>query len=217
MEPLQVIENEFFYNDRLIYIPPDYKHQPSGLLWEDRKIFGNLNPISIEYCSGNGDWIVERAKQFPEKNWVAVEMRHSRASKILKRIKKEALSNLVVVCSEAWTFTRHYLPNQCIEKVFINFPDPWPKRRHRKNRLVQPRFLTELSRTLQRGGTVVFVTDDADYLQETLSLFSSHAHFQPKYPSPHYIVQPIDYGTSWFEDFWRKQGRDITYTEFMRI
>src|ERR1700731_3962169 len=118
--------------DQVFYVPYYYEAYENYALPPLCNLFGNEYPICVEYCSGNGDWILERAKLNPEKNWIAVEKRFDRVQKIWSKLKNRGISNLFVVCGEAFTFTRFYLLNGAIEEVYINFPDPWPKHCHTK-------------------------------------------------------------------------------------
>ena len=199
---------------RIFHVPNYYDkyeafHFPG---WEDKQLFGNANPVYIEYCTGNGAWIAQRAKQCPQMNWVAVEIRYDRVRKIWSKIKNENLFNLIVVCGEARTFTHHYVPNNSLEKIFINFPDPWPKEKHEKHRLMKPDFLDELARVLKPGKKVTFVSDDADYVKSTTEVFCAH----PSFNLYNHLTEFSEYGTSWFESLWRQKGKDINYLQFFK-
>ena len=196
--------------DSVFYVPDYYSNYSEFALPALGTILGNDNPVCIEYCSGNGDWILDRALNDSHTNWIAVEMRFDRIRKIWAKMKNYALENLLIVCGEALTFTHNYLSNHVLEEVFINFPDPWPKMRHEKNRLMKPRFLTELTRVLKSGKSVTFVTDDQNYLDETLSCFSHHALFS----EPFFRAELPKYGSSWFEELWREKGKQIYYTQY---
>ncbi len=206
-------ERKPLIDDRVFHVPNYYMHHDSFSFpgWEDSSLFGNANPLCVEYCSGNGDWIVERAKQNPHCNWIAVEIRYDRVRKIWSKIKNESLSNLIVVCGEAWTFTHHYVAEDSIEEAYIHFPDPWPKEKHDKHRLMKPRFLDALARILKPGKQVTFVSDDTDYIQRTDALFSVHSQFS--------VSKRLDdlpaYGNSWFENLWREKGRKIHYLQYV--
>ncbi len=199
--------------DRIFHVPHYYdKHDAFPFPgWEDPSLFGNSNPICVEYCTGNGAWITERAKRFPELNWVAVEIRYDRIRKIWSKIKNENLPNLIAVCGEAATFTKHYVSDHSIEEVYINFPDPWPKEKHEKHRLMKKPFLDELGRILKPEKQVIFVSDDPMYLESTETIFSEHPRFSMKCKRTDFP----EYGTSWFETLWRRKGKQINYLQFI--
>ncbi len=186
--------------------------------WDHPEVFGNDKPVKIEYCSGNGKWIAERAAAEPEVNWVAVEKRLVRLRKVWAKMKNRGLCNLFSICGEALDATKRFLPTATVDEVYINFPDPWPKKKHAKYRLIQAPFLDELSRILKNGGTVSLVTDDADYSEQIIEVFSGHSCFESCYETPFYRNERDDYGsTSYFEDLWRSKGKDIRYHQFKKI
>jgi tRNA (guanine-N7-)-methyltransferase len=189
-----------FYDQHKLRNPP---------LWEDSK-----KPVFIEYCSGNGAWILQKALHGCDAYWVAVEQKFERVRKIWKKMHNLNVRNLLVVSGEARTFTTHYLPDACVDGIFINFPDPWPKTKHAKNRLVQEPFVSELARVLKAGGKATFVTDHALYCQQIIAAMQGHASFQPDFPAPYFVTEWADYGTSYFESLWKSKGLTIHYMVF---
>lgn len=208
-----------FLIDRVFYVPQYYfsHHEFSFPNWEDSLIFGNQNPVCIEFCAGNGAWIVQQAKKMTHLNWVAVEKRFDRVRQIWSKIKNEKLTNVFIIHSEAIAFTHNYLPDVSTEEIFINFPDPWPKLRHAKHRLMTPLFFDELARILKRGRKVTFVSDDFNYLTETINFFKKHPSFEARFMDPYFITKWDNYGNSWFSDLWRKKGKTIRYTQWAVI
>lgn len=206
--------------DRVWYVPVRIgDHQKPFVFpgWEHPDLFGNSNPVCVEYCSGNGAWIASKAEQFPHLNWVAVEMKFDRVRKTWGNLKRRGLNNLVIVCGEAYNATKLYFPAGSIADVYINFPDPWPKLRHAKNRIIQTPFLDEMHRILPGGKAVTFVTDDPDYSEWTINKFAAHPGFVSAYPPPYYGTECADYGSSYFEQLWRDKGKVIRYHRFNRI
>lgn len=183
--------------------------------WDDPSIFGNNNRVCIEYCSGNGTWIFEKAIAYPEQNWVAVEYDFERVRKIWSKAQNKKLTNLFVVYGEALTFTREYLPANCLDKAYINFPDPWPKLKHAKNRLLQGPFIEELSKVLKTEGTLTAVTDDEPYCTQIIKGFLEHPTWQSTYPEPFYVKEWPGYGASFFDTLWRGKGCVIKYMNFI--
>lgn len=204
--------------DRIFYVPEYYDRYEEFRFpgWEDPILFGNKNPVNIEYCSGNGAWIASKAVEQPNVNWVAVEKRFFRARKIWAKIKKLNLANLIVVCGEAAAVTRYYFPSESINEVFINFPDPWPKLRHAKHRLIQPAFIQEVWRILKKNKQWTFVTDDPDYSELLLEEMRGVNEFKPCYPAPFYVTDYPGYGTSYFDQLWREKGKIIRYHQFIK-
>ena len=151
--PFSFEERTPLLKDGVLYVPEYYdNHSAFGHLdW--KVIFGNTNPVSIEFCSGNGEWIIQKAQDNPDTNWVAVELQFERVRKIYSKRHNLGINNLLIVCGEALTFARHYVADASVEQAYINFPDPWPKKRHAKHRLIKPPFPKELARIVTyRGG-----------------------------------------------------------------
>jgi tRNA (guanine-N7-)-methyltransferase len=209
-------ERRVLIQDRVWYFP-DYHEDPSFVFpgWESSELFGNNHPIHVEYCSGNGAWIVQKAKQYPEINWVGVEIQFKRVRKIWSKLKNMNLSNLVIVCGEGNRWTKTYVPSGSITKTYVNFPDPWPKERHAKNRIINPMFAAEIGRILKPSGEMMMVTDDAVYSDAMVEVFNNKP-FKSKHASPHYITHFDGYGSSYFDELWRDKGREIRYHEFVK-
>ncbi len=202
--------------DQIFFIPKHfYQHVGYGFP-SSASLFGNDHPLKVEYCSGNGSWIIERALEDRGSNYLAVEMRFDRARKIWSKLKNRGLSNLFVICGEAATFTSHYLPGGSVSEVFINFPDPFPKRRQAKHRLIGPHFLSQLERVMRPQGKLTFVTDDLPYLELATASFLEQGGFLALFDPPHFVDQIPHYGSSFFDELWRSKGRKIFYFQCTR-
>lgn len=173
----------------------------------------NHPTIYIEYCAGNGQWIVEMAKRHPDVLWIAVEMKFQRVRKIFNRARAEHVSNLMIAFGMAEVFTKYYLPHKCISKVFVNFPDPWPKKKHAKHRLFQEGFLTDLKLGLKNSSTLTLATDDLPYMHEAVLSLSSSG-FKPSLNEPYFEPLDATYGYSFFGDLWEKKGKTNYQTHF---
>ena len=202
--------------DRCLYIPAHYNlHEKwEKIPFSHPSFFGNSNPVVIEYCSGNGQWIVERAKDNPGMNWIAVEKKFDRSQKIWKKIHIEELTNIFVVCGDARIFSSYYIPEKSISKIFVNFPDPWPKLRHAKHRLLQVDFFQLLEKQMVRGATAFFNTDDFPYVERILSDILPLSNWKSLLPSPYFATDLPDYGQSYFYDLWKSKGRNIYSLQF---
>ena len=216
--PFTWSERRPLFSDRVLLVPEYYdRHAEEWSFpgWEDPLFFGREGaPVYIEYCSGNGAWIIEKARRHPEQNWIAVEKRFDRVRKIWARAKKFQLNNLIVVDGEAQPFTKYYLPEASVDGVYVNFPDPWPKERHAKHRLLQEPFVSDMARILKKGASAVFVTDDEPYCQQIISVMLENGAWDSVIPDPYFTTEWCDYGTSFFDELWRTKGRHIRYMQF---
>jgi tRNA (guanine-N7-)-methyltransferase len=202
--------------ERFLYVPDHYNRHDAWTVvpWTDPAIFGNSKPVLLEFCSGNGQWICEKAKQNPHLNWVAVDLRFDRSRKIWLRMHRENLMNLYIMCGDANLLARHYIPKQSLSESFVNFPDPWPKLRHAKHRLIQAPFVAEMANISLPGALATFVTDDATYAAQMLREVISCPIWRPRLPPPHYALDWPDYGISYFSDLWKKKGRNVHFLPF---
>jgi tRNA (guanine-N7-)-methyltransferase len=212
--PFSWDERQVVIADGVWYVPQqidNYETFPFAG-WHD--LFGNSNPIHIEYCSGNGSWIADRAKKNPTINWLAIEKKFERVKKIWAKGKRSGLDNLKTLCGEGFLATRSYFPAASVDHVYINFPDPWPKERHAKHRIVQRSFVEELDRILKPGGGVTIVTDDTSYSEQIITVFQEYGKLESEIPAPYYALEREGYGTSYFEELWRSRGLEIRYHQY---
>lgn len=199
--------------DCVLYIPEYYFEHKQFLMPSWRDFFGNSHPRICELCSGNGDWVISQALSSPRTNWIAVEKRFDRVRKIWSKMKNCQVNNLRIVHGTAQTFLHYYVDDASLQRIVVNFPDPWPKMRHRKHRLFQTEFLQDVFRVLQNQGSLALATDSRAYLVEAISMMQRH--FTSLIQEPYY-QSVSDYGGSWFEKLWRSKGREIFYTEFVK-
>jgi tRNA (guanine-N7-)-methyltransferase len=211
-------QRNILIHDRIWYVPDRCAHYDQFKFpgWNHDQVFTKDQPICLEYCSGNGAWIAAKAQENSHQNWVAIERKFVRVRKIWSKIKNIELTNLLVVCGEGYRVTHHYFPNESVEAVYINFPDPWPKNKHAKHRLVQVSFIEEIRRILKKGGQLTLVTDDENYSQIMIDVMSHISGFESLYPAPYFISDQPGYGTSYFEDLWREKGKVIRYHLFRK-
>lgn len=216
--PFRWQHRKVLLEDGILHVPDFYKDYSDFTFpgWESPEIFGNSNPVHVEYCSGNGKWILERAIANPDINWVAVEMRFDRIRKIWAKLKNHELKNLLIVCGEACLSTEHYFPSNSVAATYVNFPDPWPKDRHAKHRLIQKPFVDQVARILKPDGRMTLVTDDKAYCQQMIEEFTGCSTMESIFPVPYFVTEWPDYGTSYFDELWRSKGETIHYQQYKK-
>jgi tRNA (guanine-N7-)-methyltransferase len=202
---------------KFFYIPIQYSGYENFKLPLWSEIFANDYPICVEYCSGNGQWIIEKAIQNPQMNWIAVEKKFERARKIWVKAQNNGLNNIFIVFGEAEVFTKYYLSSDIITSCHINFPDPWPKRRHKQNRLIKREFLEDLSRVMMINGKVTITSDDELCLTNILQEFDISGHWQNTTNGLQLIEDLEAFGLSYFAVLWRNKGRQLKYLTFMKL
>ncbi len=127
-----------------------------------------LDNLVIEIGFGNGIYITNLAKLFPNKNFLGIEISGESIKKLLKRIEKENLKNVYCVKMDAYWFFYLFLDNNSVDEIYINFPDPWPKKRHIERRLTKLENLYLFSKKLKLDGFIQIKTDDLNFYNYSL-------------------------------------------------
>ena len=142
-------------------------------------LFPRSRPMEVELGSGDGSFLVRYAGRYPDRNFLGVERLLGRLRKIDRKAQHAGLANLRLLRIEASYFLEYLLPGASVTALHIYFPDPWPKRKHRKNRLINERFPGLARRVLAPGGTIHLRTDDADYFSQMNASFAGQPDFAP--------------------------------------
>ncbi|MCM0677249.1 tRNA (guanosine(46)-N7)-methyltransferase TrmB [Micromonospora phytophila] len=149
-------------------------------------LFGRRSPLVLEIGSGMGDATAEMAAADPDRDYLAVEVHTPGIANLLDLVERRGLSNVRVAEGDALDLVRA-LPAESLDAVHVFFPDPWPKSRHHKRRLIQPAHVALLRSRLVRGGTLHCATDWAEYaasMRQTLDadpeLVDAHDGFAPR-------------------------------------
>jgi len=151
-----------------VMLPESFAAGPADL----RAAFGNSRPAEVEIGSGKGTFLLARAAARPEVNFLGIEWARAYCLYAADRLRRARLPNVRMLRADAAAFFRSCLPDACLLRVHIYFPDPWPKQRHHRRRIIQPRFLVDARRTLQPGGQLIVVTDHLDYFRQIRQLLT---------------------------------------------
>ena len=143
------------------------------------KLFPSDQPLEIELGSGDGSFLAEYAQRHPGHNFIGVERLLGRIRKLDRKGRRAGLTNLRAVRIESSYFLQYLLPPGSAVALHIYFPDPWPKRKHRRHRLINERFPVLARQALAPGGAVYLRTDDQDYFEQMLSVFAAAPAFRP--------------------------------------
>ncbi len=168
-----------------IYISKPFDGQPEELLLLDREalpaalrgeaLFGNSEPFQVEIGFGKGRSLIAAAEQQPEQNWLGIELSIPYVRLAAKRAAKRGLSNLRLLRAEAGEVFGNAIEPGRVTGVHVFFPDPWPKKRHHKRRLVQLAFLELLERTVAPGALFRLATDHPQYFEQMQEVFAARA------------------------------------------
>jgi tRNA (guanine-N7-)-methyltransferase len=144
------------------------------------KLFPVAQPLEVELGSGDSTFLVDLAKSRPDHNFIGIERLMGRIRKMGRKARRAGLTNLRGVRIESSYFLEYLLPTHSIEALHIYFPDPWPKRKHRRHRLVNEGFPKLAHNVLAPSGTVYLRTDDRDYFDQMNSVFAASPLFTTK-------------------------------------
>ncbi len=166
--------------------------------------FDLSRPLEIEVGCGKGRFLTARAKAHPECDFLGIERMLERVRLFDGKCRRGGIDNARVLRLEA-LYTFHYLlPAHHARRVYVFFPDPWPKRKHHAHRLFGPLFLNALWKRLEIGGRLEFATDHAEYFETVRTCFADDQRFEEVEPMP----RPPEVWTE-FETMFREQGLSI--------
>lgn len=155
------------------YYPFDYF---APIDWE--QVFGITSPIEIELGAGDGSFLIQYAEQNPQLKLLGIERLLGRIRKIDRKAHKAGITNLRLLRIEAGYFLKYLLKEQSVRAVHVYFPDPWPKKRHHKNRLINSTFVDQCKRILEPSGHVYLRTDHIEYFEQMKTVFADSPDFE---------------------------------------
>ncbi len=129
------------------------------------EIFGRSNPKHLEIGFGMGDALISMAKNNPEHDFLGIDVYNPGIGHLLIELEAAQLTNVKVICADAVEILTDYLPSKCLDSVYIFFPDPWPKKRHHKRRLIQIEFLKLLATVMKLDTELYIATDWQNYAE----------------------------------------------------
>jgi tRNA (guanine-N7-)-methyltransferase len=179
---------------------------PKPLSWPE--LFGNDHPVELEIGMGKGTFLLDQAKVRPEVNFFGIEWARWFWRYASDRLRRHGCANARTVRAEAAFFLTEFVPPASISVLHIYFPDPWPKARHHKRRLIQPKFMPLVERVLMPGGRLQIVTDHQGYFEESIepSVRGSPGLKVVDYNRPGSAGEGEFVGTN-FERKYRREGR----------
>jgi tRNA (guanine-N7-)-methyltransferase len=155
---------------------PKYSLDSAGGLLDLAVVFGRLARCTLEIGFGNGDALAQLARQHPHEDFLGIEVHRPGVGRLLMTLEHENISNVRVLCADAVDVLTRCIPDESLDVLLVYFPDPWPKKRHRKRRLVQPEFVTLMVRKLKTGGQLQLATDWSEYATQMLDVLSANPH-----------------------------------------
>ncbi len=152
---------------------PVYGVPFADAILDQRLVYGRKAPLVLEIGSGMGETTAQVAQAHPETDFLAIEVHAPGVGSLLRRIEEQGLTNLRVLRHDAVEVLERMIVDGSLAGIHLFFPDPWPKKRHHKRRLVQPDFVSLAARKLAPGATLHAATDWPDYAEQMLAVLSA--------------------------------------------
>ncbi|MGC8518077.1 MAG: tRNA (guanosine(46)-N7)-methyltransferase TrmB [Steroidobacteraceae bacterium] len=195
---------------------PKYGLAPQGPLDLD-DVFGRAAPRTAEVGFGNGENLLALAAAHPERDYLGIEVHRPGVGRVLLAIEERSLSNVRVICHDAVEVLERHLPPASLEEILVLFPDPWPKKRHHKRRLIQSPFVALLAERLKLGGRVHLATDWSAYAEEMLTVLAAETRLRNLSPTGTFVSRPEERAATRFERRGERLGHGVWDLDFVRI
>jgi tRNA (guanine-N7-)-methyltransferase len=170
----------------------------------------------LEIGFGNGEYLSHLAALHPQDCFIGVDVFLEGVSALIRRLERQESVNVRVAVDNANIVLLEKIPLNSLNRVVINFPDPWPKKRHHKRRLVQKAFLDLISQRMVSGGQVSLATDWAEYSEWMLEHLEAHEDFINTTPQGGFAPQPTNWLTTSFQKKGQKAGRPARHLLFQK-
>jgi tRNA (guanine-N7-)-methyltransferase len=180
-------------------------------------LYGNPNPVYLEIGFGNGESIARMAQTNPENNYLGIEVHRPGVGRLLLQTAESGLTNLRIMRHDAVEVLDNCLDDASLEAVYLFFPDPWHKRRHRKRRILQPEFVARLARVIRPGGMFHAATDWEDYAQSMMSVLTASTVFENCAGKGIFAPRPEYRFPTRFEERGQRLGHGVWDLVFRRL
>lgn len=174
------------------------------------QLFGNTHPVILEIGSGKGRFLISTATERPDLNLVGIEKSLHYHRLIRDRVLKRGLTNIRLINHDAFLVLRDMIPDASLSEIHVYFPDPWPRKREQKRRIIRPEVLREFRRTLIDGGSGIYVTDHGAYFE------AAAPHVEAEFRSERRTPGPDDPPRTNYEAKYREEGRGIYEIRFWK-
>lgn len=172
-------------------------------------LFTNQNPVTLEIGFGMGASLAEQAANSQDKNFLGIEVHRPGVGALLARLKENGANNVRVVAHDAIEILEFMVPDNSLDKVQLFFPDPWPKKRHHKRRIVKPEFVQKLREKLKVGGVFHMATDWENYAEHMLEVMQGELGWKNLSSSNDYVPKPDDRPVTKFQARGERLGHGV--------
>ncbi len=174
-----------------------------------KRLFGRDRPVEVEIGCGKGGFLLRRSAALPETNFLGIEWASEFYRFAIDRMRRRGAANVRILRADAARFIREVCPRDSLTALHIYHPDPWPKRRHNRRRLIQPEFIAAATACLVPGGRLAVQTDHAEYFEVIAELLrAAPGLMETEFDDPRFGVDASRVQTN-FEIKYVREGRDI--------
>ncbi|WP_444996781.1 tRNA (guanosine(46)-N7)-methyltransferase TrmB [Aliikangiella sp. IMCC44359] len=188
---------------------PDYGFEFNKQLLNFEKLFGNNNPVTLEIGFGMGASLAEQAANYPELNFIGIEVHRPGVGSLLARMKEREVTNIRVISYDAIDVLEHMIEDNSLAKLQLFFPDPWHKTRHHKRRIVKSEFARQVHQKLQDNGVLHMATDWENYAQHMLAVMQQEAGWTNLSATDDYVPKPDDRPVTKFQKRGERLGHGV--------
>ena len=172
-------------------------------------LFGRIAPVTLEIGFGNGHSLLSLARENPQQDFIGVEVYKAGIAKLLVGIHELALTNIRIFCADAIEVLINCIHDQSLDKAQLFFPDPWPKARHHKRRIVQPAFTQLIASKLNKEGVFHMATDWHDYALQMLAVMEAQDLWVNLAGTAKFIARPASRPETKFEQRGKRLGYGV--------
>jgi len=173
------------------------------------RLFGNNNPVWLEIGFGMGKSLAAMAQQMPERNFIGIEVHRPGVGSLLNEVAQHQLTNIRIFNHDAIEVLKQCIPDHSLAGLMLFFPDPWPKKKHHKRRIVQAEFAQLVWRKLKTGGLFHMATDWQNYAEHMMDVMSAQPNYENCAGPGEYIPRPESRPVTKFEARGEKLGHGV--------
>ena len=197
MQPLNILPRPAMAGE---FVPDDYFRR-----LRHEEVCRGDRPLEIDLGCGDGAFLMEMARAFPERDFLGTERLLGRVRKVCKKITRRNLDNARVLRLDSRYVVEWLLPEKTVSRLHLLCPDPWPKLRHNRRRLVQAEFLEAVRRALVPGGEFLFMTDHEEYFRWALDRVTDFGKFE----THEWEEDSFFYPKTDFQQQWESEGKSM--------
>lgn len=191
----------------------EFDPQPLDL----NSLFGREAPRTVEIGFGNGEHLASLAAAHPERDYLGIEVHRPGVGRLMLALESRGLTNVRVSSHDAVEVLQRQIAPESLDEVLILFPDPWPKKRHHKRRLIQPAFVERVASRLRPGGLLRLATDWQPYAEEMLATLRAQPTLRNLSADGTFVPRPTERAATRFEQRGERLGHRVWDLAFQRI